>query len=102
MSSPEAPDVIQPNARPSQLRLKLRRKSARAKRRPAYDPQVGAEIYQLLVGWRQLTPLQLEDRVQQIRRLAAKCHLGPPVWHAIDKMRARLRAGVYARSGDVA
>jgi len=95
-------DVSNLSSPPRQLRLKLRRKSARAKTKPPYDPEVGAEIYRLLVGWRQLTPLQLEDRVHGIRLLAAKCHLGPPVWHAIDKMRARLRAGVYARSADVA
>jgi hypothetical protein len=88
--------------RPLQPRSRPRRKSVRAKTRPAYDPQVGAEIYQLLVGWRQLTPGQLDERVRQIRRLATKCHLGPPVWAVIDKMRTRLRAGVYAGSADIA
>jgi hypothetical protein len=99
-------DVIQPNPRPPQpppppKPKRVRRKSAKAKPRPAYDPQVGAEIYRLLVGWRGLTPEQLEDRIREIRRLATRCHLGPPVWAAIDKMRTRLRAGVYARSGDM-
>ena len=98
-------DVIQPNPCPPQPPSKprrVRRRSPKVKTRPAYDPEVGAAIYRLLVGWRGLTPAELEDRVHQIRRLATKCHLGPPVWAAIDKMRARLRAGVYARSGDSA
>jgi len=90
-----------PPPRP-QPQPKPRRKSARAKTRPAYDPQIGAEIYRLLVGWRQLTPEQLDERIRQVRRLAAKCHLGEAVWRVIDKMHARLRTGVHARSADVA
>ena len=98
-------DVFNPSSNPPQPRSKprrVRRKSAKVKTRAAYDPEVGAEIYRLLVGWRQLTPEQLDDRVHQIRRLATRCHLGEPVWAIIDKMRARLRAGVYARSADIA
>ena len=79
---------------------KPRRKSAQTKARPAYDPEIGAEIYRLLVGWRSLSPAELDSRVHQIRRLATRCHLGPPVWAAIDKMRARLRTGVHARYGN--
>src|SRR5262245_25606511 len=97
--------VIQPNPHPLPPPSKpqrVRRKPARPKPRLSYDPEFGAEIYRLLVRWRSLSPEELDDRVREIRRLATKCHLGPPVWAAIDKMRARLRAGVYARSGDVA
>ena len=94
-------DVIQPNPHPPQPPSKprrVRRKAAKVKTRPAYDPQVGAEIYRLLVGWRGLTPEELEGRVREIRRLATRCHLGPPVWAAIDRMRAKLRGGVHAQS----
>jgi hypothetical protein len=56
----------------------------------------------LLAGWSRLTPEELDSRIHEIRLLALKCHLGPPVWAAIDKMRTRLRAGVYARLGDIA
>jgi hypothetical protein len=89
-----------------QPRRKSRRtapsKSAKAKTRLAYDPVIGAKIYKLLVGSRSLTPAELDDRIHQIRQLATKCHLGPPVWAAIDKMRMRLRTGVHARSADIA
>jgi hypothetical protein len=93
--------AIPPPSQPPSPR-RARRKPAKAKTPLAYDPVIGAEIYRLLVGSHLLTPEQLDDRIHQIRQLAIKCHLGPPVWAAIDKMRMRLRTGVHPRSGDVA
>jgi len=75
---------------------RVRRKSARAEPRLDYDPAVGAAVYHLLVGWRGLTLGELDDRVREIRRLAARYHFPPQIWGVVDRMRARLKSGVHA------
>ena len=81
---------------------RARRKSAKAKPRLDYDPEVGAAVYHLLVGWRRLTLGELDDRVREVRRLAARYHFPPQICGVVDRMRARLKSGVHARSADVA
>jgi hypothetical protein len=44
-----------------------------------------------MVGWRDLPPKDLAERVLQIWRLAEERHLPGDVWHVLDAMRARLK-----------
>jgi hypothetical protein len=100
--SPEATDVLQPNLPPPQepsLKPKrVWRRSPKTRPRMDYDPAVGAAVYRQLTGYWDASPGELRERIRQIQWLATQCRLPAQVWHVVDRMRARLRSGVHARS----
>jgi hypothetical protein len=58
-------------------------------------PKVKVMLLELFNGWRDLPPPALEERVQQIRWLAAgQRRLNDAEWHELDRMRDVMRANM--------
>ena len=59
----------------------------RPRRRRQSRHNLKPEVASLIVGWRQLAPEELAERILAIQRVAADRHLSEDVWTVVDRMR---------------